>query len=269
MIRLTLSIAGIVMIATSILTLWLVPMMTTFRDKALSQGEVLGMMQSMLPQHFQTFGDGKLIFYLESVSPIHKSDGLEGVFIAERPTGISNTEKGWALITAEKAEIKQGETDGHLYLILKEGHRYQGIPGAANYSTIDFKEYGRSIMPVESQTTKGDSLRAKKTWELFSSVDPEDAAELQWRLSLPLTVPILALIAVPLAYVRPRQGRFAKFLPALVIYIIYYNLFTVCRRWVASGVLPSYLGVWWIHLIFLFVGLGLIGKETGWFRRKT
>ncbi len=150
--------------------------------------------------------------------------------------------------------------------MLKDGYRYEGLPGKADYKVVRFKEYGRAISESKA-LTENDSLRIKSTALLLKSRDPTEVAEFQWRLSLPLSVLILGLIAVPLARVKPRYGRFAKFLPAIAIYIIYYNLFTVSKRWVAASVLPGSIGVWWVHGLFFLFGLGLIAKDSGWYLR--
>jgi lipopolysaccharide export system permease protein len=261
-IKLTLCFALIVALIVSFLTLWAVPQITAIREQVLSEGEAFGVMQSMLPQRFQTLSDGKLVFYLENTDS--NKDTLKGIFIAERPTNIQDETETWTLITAESARLKRDEKTNHFDLVLKNGHRYQGLPGAADYKVIRFKEYGRGIPEDTSSPTESDVLRLKSTEYLLNSHDPEEAAEFQWRVSLPLSVLVLALIAVPLARVRPRHGRFAKFLPAIVIYIIYYNLFTVSRRWVAASVLPSFIGVWWVHGLFFMIGLVLVAKACGW-----
>ena len=264
-LRLILTLAFCIMLMTALLTLWIVPQVTQWREEALSEGEAYGVMQSLLPGRFQTFSEGKLVFYLED--SFKKQENLKGVFIAERPRDVIEGDHGWTLITAEKAQLKREEETKDFYLVLKDGYRYQGVPGAANYTVVRFKEYGRAI-PHQTEPLSSDILRIKNNASLLSSSTPEDSAELQWRLSLPLTVLVLALIAVPLARVRPRHGRFAKFLPAIVIYIIYYNLFTVCRRWVAASVLPSFIGVWWVHGLFMLLGIVLMIKEFGWRKIK-
>jgi lipopolysaccharide export system permease protein len=258
-VRLTLSIAFILMLITAWLSLWAVPRVTLLREKILSQGAVFGMMQSLLPQQFHTFSEGKLIVYAEETDP--KKALLRRVFIVGDPIYFSQNRIG-TLISAEKAQIKQDPKSDHFYLLLKNGQRYTGTPGEANYNVATFKEYERAVYQ-KSESTQSDILRIKKTKSLFRSSAPPDIAELQWRLSLALTVPILALIAIPLAHVRPRQGRFAKFLPAILIYIVYYNLFTVSRRWVENGTLPGFIGVWWVHALFLLVGVGLLMKNSG------
>ena len=265
-IRLTLTLALIVLLFTGALTVWIVPEVASLREKALHEGEAFGVMQSLMPGRFQTFSDGgRLVFYIEETT--QKKGSLKGIFIAERPNNAAaKPDQGWTVITAEEAHVAADEENHRYNLVLQKGERYQGLPGKADYSVVKFQEYGREI-PHQTETVANDALRLKKTMSLMSSKDPEDAAELQWRLSLPLSILILALVAIPLAKVNPRHGRFARFLPAIVVYIVYYNLFTISKRWVTNEVLPQFIGVWWVHILFLSLGLFLIAKESGWLRR--
>ena len=54
---------------------------------------------------------------------------------------------------------------------------------------------------------------------------------------------------------NPRQGRFAKLAPAVFIYIIYFALLLASRDWVADGILPAVIGLWWVHILFLGIGI--------------
>ncbi len=55
--------------------------------------------------------------------------------------------------------------------------------------------------------------KAKSVTELARSVFPADHAELQWRQSRGLTALLMALLAISLSRVKPRQGRFSTLLP--------------------------------------------------------
>lgn len=256
--KLTLSIAFFISIIVAWLSLWVVPTLSANREKALSEGEALAVAQGMLPGRFQTFGEGNLVFYLEDIAP--KNNAMKGIFIAEQPHASKEGE-GWALITAREAQIEREQKTKDFYLVLKDGYRYKGDPGRGEFTVIKFGEYGRA---VQHQGAAIPSDKVKSTSALLQSGTIEDIAEFQWRLSIPLSVPILALLAIPLARVRPRQGRFANFLPAIVVYIAYYNLFTMAKRWVGSSQLSSSVGVWWVHLAFILLALGLGAKEFGW-----
>ena len=82
-------------------------------------------------------------------------------------------------------------------------------------------------------------------------------AELQWRLSIPLLVFVVTLLAVPLAKVNPRQGRFLKLLPAILLYMAYLALLIGARGQLDKGRIPMQLGLWWVHVLFLLIGAGL------------
>ena len=85
----------------------------------------------------------------------------------------------------------------------------------------------------------------------------EDRALLHWRFSLPLIVPIVTLLAVRLSRVNPRQGRFFHLLPAMLVYITYLGLLIVARDALADGKVPEWIGMLWVHALFLAFGLWL------------
>ena len=86
-------------------------------------------------------------------------------------------------------------------------------------------------------------------------------AELQWRISLPILVFIVTLMAVPLSRVNPRQGRYLKLLPAILLYMAYLTILIAARGALEKGKLPMALGLWWVHALFLLIGLGLLYWE--------
>ncbi len=44
-------------------------------------------------------------------------------------------------------------------------------------------------------------------------------------------------------------------LPAIVIYMVYYTTLITARKWMEQGVTPQWMGLWWLHGIFLSLGL--------------
>lgn len=250
-LTLALAIAGIVFI----LMVWIVPSVTEQREQILSQGESVGIMQAITPGQFQIFNDGKVVFYVEDVDE-NKTE-LRRVFIADNDDAAqANT-----TITAQSGYLNRQEDEQSYFLVLKNGQRYTGQPGSADYTTIEFAEYGRELKAEAAVV--GDFDRLKPSSELWFSDKIGDQAELQWRLAMPLSVLVLTVIAVPIAKVSPRQGRFAKFLPAILLYIVYYNLMTLAKRWVGAGILSPYLGIWSVHLLFLVVGGLLLAYTSG------
>ncbi len=95
----------------------------------------------------------------------------------------------------------------------------------------------------------------------FNNPDLRKAAELQWRISVPLMVLTLTLIAVPLSRVNPRSGKFARLLPAILIYIVYANFMFVTRNWIIAGKLPIWIGMFGLHLIVALLGVFFIWRN--------
>jgi lipopolysaccharide export system permease protein len=87
-------------------------------------------------------------------------------------------------------------------------------------------------------------------------------AEVQWRSASAVMTLLLCLIAIPLANAGPRQGRYAGFVPAVLIYITYSNLLGVSRAWVSKGDIPVWLGGIWVHVLMLIVLLLLLNKQS-------
>ena len=163
-------------------------------------------------------------------------------------------------MTAKTAEIKQNNAQG-FYLVLHDGYRYVGVPGTANYMITSFAEYGRQLTYASGVVQNNEHIRPSK--ELLRSQEPADKAEFQWRMAMPIAVILLSLIAIPLAKVQPRQGRYAKFLPAVLIYMIYYNLMIIIRRSIANGKLPDAPGMWALHALLLVCGIILLLHVAG------
>ena len=96
---------------------------------------------------------------------------------------------------------------------------------------------------------------------LKSYTNPYHAAELQWRLSVPLSALLLTLLAIPLSHVSPRQSRYTSLFPAILLYIIYVNLLFVARHWIEQQSIAISLGIWWVHALFIVIGSMMLYRQ--------
>ena len=209
--------------------------------------------QKVLPGQFQYFGkDDSNVFYAVKVSRNHV---MHDVFWAEQKSSKkSNRSISWSVVSACKARELQNSNGS--FILFENGYRYIGIPGHLNCQVIKFSQYGIRLMtPHPNISLK--SLTAMPTIQLFKhrNKNPSVAAEWQWRISMPISVLVLAFLAVPLSEINPRQGKFTQLLPAILFYIVYANLMFISRVWVEKGVIPMVLGLWWIHLSVFIVAL--------------
>jgi len=204
------------------------------------------------PGKFRTFSDGAAVFYAERAD---SAGVLYNVFI-ERQVG-----EGIEVMTAGRA-VHRVEDGGALHVIvLYDGERYEGVPGQADFRRVRFAEHGIPVRIPQFDDAEA-RPQGKRLAELLGSEDPKDASELQWRVSLPLMVIVLALLAVPLSTLRPRQGRYARVALAILAYFLYSNLLSAARAWVEKGQLDPAIGVWWVHVLVVLVALYLLHRQS-------
>ena len=91
--------------------------------------------------------------------------------------------------------------------------------------------------------------------ELMQHNTLSSKAELHWRITLILAVPIMALLAVPLSKVNPRQGRFAKIVPALLLYLIYFLAQSSLKSAGGAGKLDAAILMPLVNILFLGIGI--------------
>ncbi|MDA8095507.1 MAG: LPS export ABC transporter permease LptF [Betaproteobacteria bacterium] len=153
------------------------------------------------------------------------------------------------VIVAQKG-YEHTAANGDKFLVLLDGRRYEGTPGTPEYRVLEFARYAMRIEEQKARVSAG-SPKSETTGTLIRQPTPDNVAELQWRLDLPLSATILALLAIPLSFANPRAGRSAGLLMALFIYMTYSNLLSISQVWVASGRISPLIGFWAIHLLML------------------
>lgn len=260
--------ALIVALLVGWLSLGLAPQGVASVARILNEQDALTELDTLVPGRFQSLRDGSRVTYSQELSPDRSE--LRGVFMSEKRFSTDgSSERGITVLVAESGR-QEIQEDGSRYLILENGYRYDGEPGEADYRAIQYDTYG-VLLPKPEVAIEASEREAAPTRELFGSDDPRMQAELQWRLSLPLLVFIVTLLAVPLSKVNPRQGRFLKLLPAIFLYMAYLGLLIAARGALDKGRLPPALGLWWVHGIFLAIGLLLLYWERlslWWARRR-
>lgn len=201
---------------------------------------------------FRSFARGTAVFYAERAD----ADGtLHNVFL-ERRDG-----EGIEMATAARA-VHRIEDAGRLHvIILYDGERYEGVPGQPDFRRVRFAEHGIPVRIPDAEAGKS-SRSQRPTVELLRSDDPGDISELQWRVSLPIMVIVLALLAVPLAALRPREGRYARVALAIIVYFLYSNLISASRVWIEKEQLDPRLGLWWVHALVILLAIVLLHRQS-------
>lgn len=165
------------------------------------------------------------------------------------------------ILTAQKALLYIDQNTGERVLKINNGSRYDNKRSSGEFLVFNFAEHGIHVPALKIKINK--SLEAVSTLELLKKYDRKSQAELQWRLSLIFSAPVMALLAFPLSYTTPRQGRFGKLALGILLYAIYANLIITGKTMLEDGRIPTWLGLWWTHLIFILLALWLVRKQYG------
>jgi len=101
-------------------------------------------------------------------------------------------------------------------------------------------------------------LRGAPTRTLLASTDRKAVAELHWRIAFPIMGVVLGAIAIPIARLRPRQGRYARVGYAVLIFFVYINFAIAGRQGLERGAMPEWLGLWWVHVAVIVLAAAIL-----------
>jgi lipopolysaccharide export system permease protein len=246
------------------LSLWLTPLGLQEAEEILATQKARNDFETMQPARFQLSRNKTMVSYTQTISDDKQT--LEAFFLAN--TGVA-TNQTLMNMRAETAEYMIDDVNKQRYLLLKQGTRYEGRPGAANYRVTEFVEFAQHVdRPAEIVVTNN-KVNRLPTAELLNSSQPEYQAALQWRLSSPLVVVIITLLGVVLSYTNPRRGRYAMLFPAVLLYLIYLVLLNAARGAVEEQRLPAVVGLWSVHLAFVALGALLLVNKKRWLQLLT
>lgn len=244
--RYTLAPALVVMVVVGALSLVITPLGAARSEALLDDPESSRGLHAVASGRFQTRHGSDTVNYAQTIS----ADGvMNSVFLSQR----SRDKEGqisMVVTVAEEGEIRFDPETGARYMELRKGFRYSGYPGDLDYQVAQFETFGELIPEPDGGIRTADPVDGRSTLKLLDSESPEDQAALQWRISIPLMVPIVALIAMCLSHTDHRRGRYIKMAPAFLIYLAYLLLLANARTAVAEGSgMPG--GLLWVHLLFL------------------
>jgi lipopolysaccharide export system permease protein len=211
-----------------------------------------GLAEPFSPGRFRSFNGGSTVVYGASTSAAGE---LQRVFIKQTA--------GDEVITtvAQRARRQAGADGMGQSIVLLDGERFQGVPGSRRYRLLKFAELRVPLAPPPPLAAPA-RLDEMSTASLMRSTRLGERAELQWRAGYPLMVLVAAWCAAPLGRLRPRQGRYTRVWLAVLCFAVYSNLAIASRTWFEHGVTPASIGIWWVHLPFLALGLFLARRRT-------
>lgn len=257
--RVMLSLGLLMALLTALLTLWLGPAAIEREYQLEEQVGAESGLTTLMPGRFQETANEQAVMFVHDIGT--EDNQLEGVFVAQHKT--KPDDKAVHIVYAKVGNVNE-EADGSQQLILGQGIQYEGNRGQRDYQVVKFDQYQVEIAEQQAEQ-KRRKLTAYPTEQLLADDSLDATAEWQWRIAVPLSIPFLILIAVPLSSVDPRQGRFGKMFPALMLYLGYFLLLMAGRKVLEDGKVSPVIGLWWVHAVVLLIGMVLLirGRSLG------
>lgn len=183
---------------------------------------------------------------------------LKNLYVVQQQTDKSGKiAKNDVIITATRAyQVPSKDTDSSMQLDLFQGRRYELGTNNAKYNQASFEKYRITLEKPASEKITETNVETQTTAKLLANTQkPEVKAELGYRFTMPWLIIIAAMLATPLAQVRPRQGRWLRLLPSVLIFASCAISIISLRTAIGKERISEYAYIW---LIVGFIALALL-----------
>ena len=193
------------------------------------------------------------------VFPLKNNEGF--VFIKDKQEGvfdevvlyISNEDYS-SIVVAD--QLSYDDLNSIMNLNFKNGSMYQGLFEEGSSVVSTFKNLK---IPV---STEENSVTGLSFARLFDYSARSTKSQMQWNISIPITIFILLIIGINLSKVEPRQGRLSVLLPAIFVYILYLSLLILARESFDNNSAITQNYIWFVHFIFFIFSIFGLYKSS-------
>ena len=242
---------------TLLTTMYLVPLSKQTLDIYQSSLSARALLSAVTDDKIINLPNGRVL-YIKNKS----GDTLNDVFLYEKAP--KDTE--YKVITAPKAQVKSNAKAAYIEfqdvnIYTRNPADFESSYGKANkaiYTIYDnsIRDFNHSRMDrLYMHTLISDSFEKDDS--------TADKAELFARINNSLSVLVAALLGLALCQLRPRQNRYAKLLPSVIVLGIYLFLNVLTNTYMASGLIPIWIGIWLPHVPFVIYAIRTIRKQNG------
>ena len=243
-IKIVSQFAAIFCLFVALMTLYVAPWaeqnIHILKERAKEESDISG----IRPGQFKEFSQGDRVVYVQNFLP--EKSLMEDVFLQVRQ------EENLGVLASDNAYFQYDRDSGNKYIIFNDGQRYVGEPGTLDYEITEYEKYA---ILIENVAKKSEILKtsALTTDEIISSDNMNYKAEFQWRISLIIICFCLSLFSVLLVQPSANEKRYTPFVIGISVYLIYSNLLGIAQTLLRREVIPEFLGLWSVHVIFILV----------------
>ncbi|MBH0084725.1 LPS export ABC transporter permease LptF [Psychrobacter sp. SCQQ22] len=189
----------------------------------------------------------------------------ESLDIPDLPAAVINSNISKDTITlANRAEQVDTGDSGVTQLDLFQGRRYEVGAGSLKYNQVGFDRYRITLTESSKEAVTEDNIETQAIGPLWQAATGSQVGntnalraaqgELGYRFALPWLMIIAPMLAVPLAQVRPRQGRWLRLFPSILLFVSCALGIISLKNAVSKGSVSVWANAW---LVLGFMALAL------------
>ncbi|AEW44849.1 lipopolysaccharide export system permease protein [Serratia symbiotica str. 'Cinara cedri'] len=244
----TMILASLTSTVAAVNTFWANPITSSYQDIVINEAKANFSMAGLVEGKFKPLLDGNTVLFIGNV----ENNILNNIFLAQlRTKDIPHS----FIVIAEHCNINL-QKDGSQAVTLNKGTRLEGTALLHDFRITDFIDY-QTVIPHREVATNKTHPEQMSINTLWHSTNIDARTEFHWRLTLLVSVVLMALLVVPLSVVNPRQGRALSMLPAIILYLIFFLLQTALRFNASKGALDPIIWLWGVNAIYFSIALVL------------
>ncbi|EZQ12294.1 MULTISPECIES: LPS export ABC transporter permease LptF [unclassified Acinetobacter] len=244
--RLLLPLTAIYLAIQTVLMVWMSPWGIREFEKLTTTQAVRSGFDLVRPKEF--ISSGPYTIYAGALSEDRKN--LKEIFFYQR---ADKPEKPDIMILAKEATRVEMVGETASVVDLTQGRRYEIYQDSPKYSHTEFASYRlRLESDKEAKFESGDVEALPISKLIETREDPVVASELGWRIFVPFTLIVALMLATALSEVTPRQGRYLKLFPALLIFAS----LIVALMAIKTRISKDEIGIWAYPAILIVYAVG-------------
>ncbi|MDY6484113.1 LPS export ABC transporter permease LptF [Acinetobacter faecalis] len=233
----------------SFLMLWAAPWgLRQFEELTSAQAVRTGF-DLVRPKEFVS--SGAYTIYASDLSEDRKN--LKDIFFYQKADREGQPD---VVILAKEATRIEMPNDSANVVDLTEGRRYEIFANSPKYTHIEFQSYRLRLennKEAKFESTEVEALPTSKLWQ--NRDDAVVSSELWWRVYVPFAMVVALILSLALSEVSPRQGRYLKLFPALLIFA---SLIVVLMA-IKTRISKQELGAWAYPVaLFIYSGVAIL-----------
>ena len=247
--RLLVPMTVVFLAVQSFLMLWAAPWgLRQFEELTSAQAVRTGF-DLVRPKEFVS--SGAYTIYASDLSEDRKN--LKDIFFYQKADREGQPD---VVILAKEATRIEMPNDSANVVDLTEGRRYEIFANSPKYTHIEFQSYRLRLennKEAKFERTEVEALPTSKLWQ--NRDDAVVSSELWWRVYVPFAMVVALILSLALSEVSPRQGRYLKLFPALLIFA---SLIVVLMA-IKTRISKEELGAWAYPVaLFLYSGVAIL-----------